>query len=265
MASPEALALVPDDAPAPQPSSPLPPVLTASGLTRRFGRVTAVEGIDIALPPGSVTALLGDNGAGKSTLIAMLSGVLPPSQGEIRMDGAPVRFASPLEARKAGISTVFQNLSLVEDRSIAENLFLGIEPVRMGFILDRRRMNREAAAVLERLQIQLPPVTTAVRWLSGGQRQSVAVARTLLHGSRLVILDEPTAALGVRETQRVLQLVRRLREEGRAVLLVSHNMDNVFDVADRAVVLRLGRKVADRPLAGLSRADLVGLIMGAGQ
>ncbi|HZU62335.1 MAG TPA: ATP-binding cassette domain-containing protein [Novosphingobium sp.] len=239
-----------------------PAVLGARGLSRHFGRVAALEGVDLDLAAGSVTALLGDNGAGKSTLIALLSGVLAPSAGEILIDGAPCRFADPAAARSAGVATVFQKLSLVDDRSIAENLFLGAEPLRFGCFIDRARMQREARSVLGRLHVNLPPVTTAVRALSGGQRQCVAVARTLLRGSRVVILDEPTAALGLRETRRVLDLIARLRDEGRAVLLVSHNMDNVFDVADRALVLRLGRKVADVALAAVSRADLVGLIVG---
>ncbi|MDG2533052.1 ATP-binding cassette domain-containing protein [Sphingomonas sp. HITSZ_GF] len=238
-------------------------ILSAQGLTCRYGHVTALDGVELELRAGQVTALLGDNGAGKSTLISLLSGVNRPSEGEIRIDGTPVRIGSPDQARAVGIATVFQTLALVEDRSIAENLFLGREPVRFGFLLDRGRMHREAAAVFERLQVKLPPVGTAVRYLSGGQRQAIAVARTMLDGARVVILDEPTAALGVRETGKVLDLIRQLRAAGAAVLLVSHNMENVFDVADRAVVLRLGRKVADLDLAGVSRAELVRHIVGA--
>jgi ABC-type sugar transport system ATPase subunit len=240
------------------------PVLSARGLARHYGRVIALDGVDLDLHAGEVTALLGDNGAGKSTLISLLSGVAAPSAGEIRIDGASVKIDSPAAARAAGIATVFQTLALVEDRSIAENLFLAREPVRFGFLLDRRRMQREAEAVLERLQVTLPPVSTAVRYLSGGQRQAIAVARTILGGARIVILDEPTAALGVRETGKVLDLIRALRAAGTAVLLVSHNMENVFDVADRAMVLRLGRKVADVTLAQSSRAEIVQWIVGAG-
>jgi ABC-type sugar transport system ATPase subunit len=240
-----------------------PAILGVRGLSKRFGKVSALEDVSFDLFPGEVTALLGDNGAGKSTFISMVSGVSAPSAGEILVDGQPVRFDTPVTARDAGIATVFQNLSLVEDRSIAENLFLGSEPVRFGFLLDRRRMAREAQAVLERLKVNLPPVGTAVRYLSGGQRQAVAVARTILRGSRIVIMDEPTAALGVRETGKVLHLIRQLRAEGTAVLLVSHNMDNVFDVADRAVIFRLGRKVADVRIADCTRADIVGLVVGS--
>lgn len=239
------------------------PVLGVRGLTKRFGKVTALDGVSFDILPGEVTALLGDNGAGKSTFISMVSGVTQPSEGEILVDGAPVTFDSPAEARDRGIATVFQNLSLIEDRSIAENLFLGAEIVRFGFLLDRVRMNREAQAVLDRLKVNLPPVTTAVRYLSGGQRQAVAVARTILRGSRIVIMDEPTAALGVRETGKVLDLIRQLRAEKAAVLLVSHNMDNIFDVADRAVIFRLGRKVADVRIAGTSKAEIVGLVVGS--
>jgi len=247
--------------PIPDPE-PATPVLSLSGLSRRYGKITAVEDVSFSVAAGEVTALLGDNGAGKSTLISMISGVTPPSGGHIRLGGQPVAFSSPADARRAGIATVFQNLSLIEDRSIAENLFLGCERVRFGFLLDRRGMNREAQSVLDRLRVNLPPVTTAVRYLSGGQRQAVAVARTVLHGSRLVIMDEPTAALGVRETGRVLELIDRLRSQGTAVLLVSHNMDNVFEVADRAVILRLGRKVGELQLSDTNRAEVVGLVVG---
>ncbi len=239
------------------------PILGVRGLSKHFGKVSALEDVTLDLLAGEVTALLGDNGAGKSTFVSLVSGVAGPSAGEILVDGRSVRFDSPVTARDAGIATVFQNLSLVEDRSIAENLFLGCEPVRFGFILDRRRMAREAQAVLDRLKVNLPPVGTAVRYLSGGQRQAVAVARTILRGSRIVIMDEPTAALGVRETGKVLDLIRQLRAEGTAVLLVSHNMDNVFDVADRAVIFRLGRKVADLRIAETSKAEIVGLVVGS--
>jgi len=240
------------------------PVLETRGLVKHYGRVVAIDHADFALMPGEILGVIGDNGAGKSTLISLLSGVAAPSAGEISIDGAAVKIDDPAAARAAGIATVFQTLALVEDRSIAENLFLGREPVRFGFLLDRRRMQREAEAVLERLQVTLPPVSTAVRYLSGGQRQAIAVARTILGGARIVILDEPTAALGVRETGKVLDLIRALRAAGTAVLLVSHNMENVFDVADRAIVLRLGRKVADVTLAQSSRAQVVQWIVGAG-
>ncbi|MCT2398795.1 ATP-binding cassette domain-containing protein [Novosphingobium mangrovi (ex Huang et al. 2023)] len=238
------------------------PIVSVRNASRHFGRVTALSDVSMDLYPGQVTALLGDNGAGKSTFITMLSGVFPPSSGEIQMDGKPVHFASPHDARAAGIATVFQGLALIEDRSIADNLFLGCEPVRFGFLLDRKRMVREAKGVLEQLKVNLPPVTTSVRFLSGGQRQAVAVARTIVTGSKLVIMDEPTAALGVRETGKVLDLIRRLRDQGTSVLLISHNMDDVFSVADRAVVLRLGRKVADVAIRDVTREQIVGLVMG---
>jgi len=239
------------------------PVLMARGLSRHYGRVAALDGVDLDLAAGEVTALLGDNGAGKSTLISLLAGVAQPSAGSVMIDGASVRLDTPGAAHAAGIATVFQTLALVEDRSIAENLFLGRELTRFGFLLDRGGMIRESAAVLGRLQVTLPSVTTPVRFLSGGQRQAVAVARTILGGARIVILDEPTAALGVRETGKVLDLIRQLRAAGTAVLLVSHNMENVFEVADRAVVLRLGRKVADVRLAQSSRSEIVRHIVGA--
>lgn len=241
------------------------PVLSVRNVARHFGHVTALADVSLDVRPGEVTALLGDNGAGKSTFISLLSGVFPPSSGEIRLNGEPVQFASPHDAREAGIATVFQGLALIEDRSIAENLFLGCEPTRLGFLLDRKRMIREAREVLAQLRVNLPPVTTSVRYLSGGQRQAVAVARTVLSGSKVVIMDEPTAALGVRETAKVLDLIRRLRDEGTAVILISHNMDDVFKVADRAAVLRLGRKVADVAIAQTTREQVVALIMGAGE
>jgi D-xylose transport system ATP-binding protein len=241
------------------------PVLELMGVGRTFGKITALADVSARLYGGEVTALLGDNGAGKSTLISLIAGMAAPSSGEIRVDGKLVRFGSPVDARQAGIATVFQNLSLIEERSIAENLFLGCEPVRYGFLLDRARMKHDAQAVLERFKVNLPPVTTPVRDLSGGQRQAVAVARSVLHGSRLVILDEPTAALGVRETQRVLELIGDLRRHGAAVLLVSHNLDNVFQVADRLVVLRLGRKVADLDIAQTSKSDVEALLGAGGE
>ena len=238
------------------------PIVSVRNASRHFGHVTALDDVSLDLYPGEVTALLGDNGAGKSTFITMLSGVFPPSSGEILLEGQPVRFASPLDARNAGIATVFQGLSLIEDRSIAENLFLGCEPVRFGFLLDRKRMVREAREILDQLKVNLPSATTSVRYLSGGQRQAVAVARTIVRGSKLVIMDEPTAALGVRETSKVLDLIRRLRDQGNAVLLISHNMDDVFAVADRAAVLRLGRKVADVAIPDVSKEQIVSLVMG---
>ncbi len=238
------------------------PVLSVRNASRHFGRVTALNDVSMDIHAGQVTALLGDNGAGKSTFITMLSGVFPPSSGQILLDGQPVHFSNPHDARGAGIATVFQGLSLIEDRSIAENLFLGCEPVKFGFLLDRKRMVREAKDVLDQLKVNLPPVTTSVRYLSGGQRQAVAVARTIISGSKVVIMDEPTAALGVRETSKVLDLIRRLREQGRSVLLISHNMDDVFSVADRAIVLRLGQKVADVAIPEVTKEQIVGLVMG---
>jgi ABC-type sugar transport system ATPase subunit len=239
------------------------PILSIRGLTKRFGHVTALDDVSLDLWPGQVTALLGDNGAGKSTFVSLIAGVAEPTSGEILIDGRAVRLATPADARDAGIATVFQDLSLVEDRSIADNLFLGVELTRFGVFLDRPHMRRRAEAVLADLKVNLPAVTTPVRTLSGGQRQSVAVARTVLRGGRVVIMDEPTAALGVRETARVLDLIRRLRESGAAVLLISHNMENVFDVADRAVIFRLGRKVADLAIAETTRARVVALVVGA--
>lgn len=238
------------------------PVLAARGISKAFGSVVALEGVDFELRVGEVVALVGDNGAGKSTLVSILSGVTQPLDGSLFLDGKPIRFANPLDARDHGIVTVFQDLALVEARDVAFNLYLGVEPRRWGFVLDRKAMYRDAKRVLKDLSVNVPNAHTPVRSLSGGQRQAVAVARTVARGCRVVMLDEPTAALGVRESRKVLDLVCQLKSSGHAVLIISHNMETVLSVADRVVVLRLGRVVANRMCADCTMSEIVAHVVG---
>jgi ribose/xylose/arabinose/galactoside ABC-type transport system permease subunit/ABC-type branched-subunit amino acid transport system ATPase component len=247
------------------------PALEVSDITKRFGPVVALRGVSLSLDRGEVLGLVGDNGAGKSTLISIISGVAKPDSGEIRLDGKPWAEGGVRTIREAGIETVFQNLALVPTLSIAENMYLGRElhgPGRLASAvrrIDKRRMRREVEGAFTRLGLRMPPVTSKAGALSGGQRQAVAVARAVLWGSRVVIMDEPAAALGVQQTEAVLALIGRLKGEGVATLLVSHNMEHVLRVADRVAVFRLGRKIADldqreQPVTGM---QLVGLITGA--
>jgi fructose transport system ATP-binding protein len=226
------------------------PILEAHGLVKRFGQVVALDGADFELYPNEIVAIIGDNGAGKSTLIKALSGALQPDQGEIRLDGEPVRFRSPGEARRAGIETVYQDLAVAPALDIAANIFLGREtrlrgPLGFGLrLLDKRAMRREAARHFSELGIGVQSITQAVENLSGGQRQGVAVARAAKWARRLAIMDEPTAALGVKETGQVNDLIRRVRENGLPVILISHDMPHVFELADRILIMRLGKRVA---------------------
>ncbi len=226
------------------------PVLAARGLVKRYGNVTALDGADFELYPGEILAVIGDNGAGKSTLIKALSGAIIPDEGEILLDGQPVHFRSPLDARKNGIETVYQDLAVAPALDIAENLFLGREIRRAGILgsvfrmLDKRRMIAEVSMHMQDLKIGIKSMRQAVETLSGGQRQGVAVARSAAFAQHMVIMDEPTAALGVKETHMVLDLIRSVRDRGLPVILISHNMPNVFDVADRVHI---------QPWAGGSR------------
>ena len=244
-------------------------VLEARGLVKRYGHVTALDGADFALRAGEILAVIGDNGAGKSSLIKALSGALRPDAGEIRVDGAPVHFRSPMDARRAGIETVYQELAVAPAMTIAENLFLGRELRRPGpagtvfRMLDRARMVREAAEHLRALQVGVRSMTQAVETLSGGQRQAVAVARSAAFARHVVIMDEPTAALGVREGGMVLDLIRRVRDRGLSVVLISHNMPHVFAVADRIHVARLGRRVAVLDPRVVAMSDAVAVMTGA--
>ena len=230
-------------------SSPQP-ILAARGLVKSYGQVVALDGTDFELFPGEILAIIGDNGAGKSTLIKALSGALQPDEGEIQLEGHRVHFRSPLDARRAGIETVYQDLAVAPALDIASNIFLGREKRRRGPLglvlrmLDKGAMRREASRNFAELQIGIQSITQAVETLSGGQRQGVAVARAATWARRLVIMDEPTAALGVKETRQVLDLIRRVRDRGLPVILISHDMPHVFELADRIHIMRLGRRVA---------------------
>jgi ABC-type sugar transport system ATPase subunit len=243
-----------------------PPLLQARSITKRFGALQALADVDVDIHAGEVLAILGDNGAGKSTFIKILSGAYEPSAGTLLLDGAPVTFASPQGAADIGIATIFQELALSENLSIAENVFLGRELVRrvLGVpFLKRQAMKQKVAELLHSLDAHISDPDAAVGSLSGGQRQAVAISRALNLNARLVIMDEPTAALAVAETRKVLQLIRRLAEGGRAVILISHNMHDVFEVADRIVVFRRGRKIAERRRSETNPEEVVSFITGA--
>lgn len=243
--------------------APAPVVLSALGLSKSYGSVIALDDVDLDLRKGEIVALVGDNGAGKSTLVSILAGVLQPDAGEIRIHGRPVLIDSPHRAYELGIATVFQDLALVPQRDVAANLFLGHEPVRYGIVVDRNRMSREASAVITRLRVELPSVRALAEELSGGQRQAVAVARAIMRGNQVLLMDEPTAALGVREAGRVLELMRELRAAGHTILLVSHNLESVFSLADRVVVLRLGKSIGAFDVGSTTRDEIVALIVGS--
>jgi ABC-type sugar transport system ATPase subunit len=243
-----------------------PPLLQARSITKRFGALQALADVDVDIHAGEVLAILGDNGAGKSTFIKILSGAYEPSAGTVLLDGTPVSFASPQDAADVGIATIFQELALSENLSIAENVFLGRELVRrvLGVpFLRRQAMKQKVAELLHTLDAHISDPDAAVGSLSGGQRQAVAISRALNLNARLVIMDEPTAALAVAETRKVLQLIRRLAEDERAVILISHNMHDVFEVADRIVVFRRGRKIAERRRSETDPEEVVSFITGA--
>ncbi|WP_214316951.1 ATP-binding cassette domain-containing protein [Nonomuraea sediminis] len=245
------------------------PVLQARGLVKRYGHVTALDGADFDLMPGEVLAVIGDNGAGKSSLIKALTGAMQPDSGELLLDGERLRFRDPLEARRHGIETVYQDLAVAASLDISTNMFLGREVRRPGFLgsvlrmLDKRRMREESAEHMAALKIGLPSLAVPVESLSGGQRQGVAVARAVAWASRVVVMDEPTAALGVKESGQVLDMIRRVRDRGLPVVLISHNMPHVFEIADRIHVQRLGRRVAQLTPADHSMAEVVAIMTGA--
>jgi fructose transport system ATP-binding protein len=245
------------------------PILEARGLVKSYGHVLALREADLELYPQEILAIIGDNGAGKSTLIKALSGAIRPDEGEILLDAAPVHFHSPRDARRAGIETVYQDLAVAPSLDIASNIFLGREvrrsdPLgRLFRMLDKRAMRREAARHFAELKIGVQSITQPVEDLSGGQRQGVAVARAATWARRVVIMDEPTAALGVKETRQVLDLISRVRERGLPVILISHDMPNVFELADRIQIMRLGRRVAVVTPQSHTMSQAVAIMTGA--
>jgi ABC-type sugar transport system ATPase subunit len=238
-------------------------------MARRFGAVTALADASLALGPNEVLALVGDNGAGKSTLLKILSGVLPADSGQIFLEGREVQLRRPHDALNAGIETVYQDLALVDTMSAYQNVYLGREelarlwPLRLFNIVDDRAMRRRSREVLDALAVKVPSIDVSVKSMSGGQRQCLAIARAILWGRRIVILDEPTAALGVRESRQVLDVIKNLRNHNVSVVLVSHNMQQVMEVADRITVMRLGRTVATRVVKETTVEEVIGLITGA--
>jgi fructose transport system ATP-binding protein len=246
------------------------PILAAKGLVKRYGRVTALDHADFDLYPGEILAVIGDNGAGKSTLIKALCGAVTPDEGEIRLDGQVMTFSNPMQARNAGIETVYQNLALSPALSISDNMFLGREIRKPGILgsvfrmLDRSAMEKRARDKLSELGLMtIQNIGQAVETLSGGQRQGVAVARAAAFGSKVVIMDEPTAALGVKESRRVLELILDVKRRGLPIVLISHNMPHVFEVADRIHIHRLGKRLCIINPKDYSMSDAVAFMTGA--
>jgi fructose transport system ATP-binding protein len=244
-------------------------VMQAKGLVKRYGQVTALDGVDFELRAGEILAVIGDNGAGKSSLIKCLSGATIPDEGEIQLDGKVIHFKSPIDARRAGIETVYQELAVAPAMTIAENLFLGREILRPGFLgnffrmIDKKKMLAESITRMNDLKVGIRSMTQAVETLSGGQRQCVAVGRAAAFAQHVVIMDEPTAALGVKEGNMVLELIRRVRDKGLPVVLISHNMPHVFEVADRIHIARLGKRAAVVNPKHISMSDTVAVMTGA--
>jgi len=239
------------------------PLVRIEGVRKEFGALVALEEVTLDVRAGEIVALVGDNGAGKSTLIKLIAGVHQPTRGRLLLDGEPVRLAHPNDSRRHGIEVVFQDLALANNQPVYMNLFLGREIVRGPLRrLDRVRMAGETAALLDELDIRVPSVRLPIRSLSGGQRQGVAIARATHWGERLILMDEPTAALGVQETARVEDTIMRMRERGKAILIVSHSLDQVFRIADRICVLRRGSQVGVRATAETDGDEVVAMITG---
>jgi fructose transport system ATP-binding protein len=250
------------------PASNGPPLIEARGLTKSYGSLVATDGVDLQIGHQEIVAIVGDNGAGKSTLVKMISGAVVPDAGEISIDGEVAKIRNPLDARAYGIETIYQDLAVAANLDIVANIHLGRERRRRGVwgilgALDRRAMREEARAHLAELKIDIPNITAAVESLSGGQRQSVAIARAMVWASRLLIMDEPTAALGASQSAAVLEIVKGVRARGVSVAIISHILPHVLELADRIVVLRHGRKVADLPSGELDEHRLIELIIGA--
>jgi fructose transport system ATP-binding protein len=247
-------------------TSDVAPLLQVTGLGKNYGGVKALADVDISIAPGEHIAVVGDNGAGKSTFVRMISGAERPDAGTIHFDGADRSFRSPLDARSAGIETVYQDLCLADDLDVVDNLFLGRELFRVRCaglsILNRKAMKNRAKELLDEVGVGIPSLNEPIRGMSGGQRQSVAIARAAGWGSKLIILDEPTAALGVRETAGVEEIVRGLKKSGTGVVLVSHNLRQVFDLMDTVFVFRRGRLVGRREVASTTPQEVVAMITG---
>lgn len=240
------------------------PIVEMRDISKRYGGVQALQGVDLEIRTGEVHALVGDNAAGKSTLIKILSGAVQRDEGSISFDGQPVEVASPRDAKALGVETVYQDLALADNLDVPANIFLGRELTKggaMSWFLDKRRMEKESRALLQRLKINIPSIRQKVRTMSGGQRQSIAIARCVCFNARVVILDEPTAALGVEETRKVYDLIRDMRHHGVAVLLISHNLSHVFENCDRITVLKTGRLVGSRRAAETSREQILRMIV----
>ncbi len=240
------------------------PILEARGISKAFGHVQALDQVDFELYPAEVVALIGDNGAGKSTLVKILSGVYRKDAGQILVEGKPVEFHGPVDAQRlGGISTVYQDLALVNVRDVGSNIYLNIEPTWFGIFINFKKLYADAEEILRRLKIDLPSVRVNVGELSGGQRQAVAISRALARGRRIFLLDEPTAALGVEQQDKVNQLIADLKDHGNTVVVISHNLEHVFKVADRLIVFRRGRRVGTRLKTQTNKEEIVGLITGA--
>jgi D-xylose transport system ATP-binding protein len=239
------------------------PILRMRGIGKSFGAVRALNNVDFEVYPGEVVGLVGDNGAGKSTLIKTIAGVGPADEGDVFVEGQPVKITSPQVATHLGIETVYQDLALCDNLNVVSNLFLGREERTPFGTLKEIEMERHALEVLRTLDVKLPSVRAIVSTLSGGQRQSIAVAKTILRNAKVILLDEPTAALGVAQTRQVLNLIRRLREQGLAVVVISHNLADVFEVVDRVIVLRLGRRIGTFEVKNTTPEQVVAAITGA--
>lgn len=239
------------------------PLLRMVGISKTFGAVRALTEVDFEVYAGEVVGLVGDNGAGKSTLVKTISGVGPADEGEIFVDGQPVTINSPQAATRLGIETVYQDLALCDNLDVISNLFLGHEEVTQFSTLRETDMEKRGLEVLRTLEVKIPSVRSLVASLSGGQRQSIAVAKTILRNAKVVLLDEPTAALGVAQTRQVLNLIKRLREQGLGVVVISHNMADVFDVADRIIVMRLGKRVGTFDIKNTTAERVIASITGA--
>ncbi len=242
-------------------------IIETRGITKRFGGLTAVDNVSMGVNAGEVVAILGDNGAGKSTLIKMISGVHKPDEGTILLDGKPMKLESPMDALANGIETIYQDLALAENLNVSSNIFLGREKTKRSLgmfnVLDHEYMRKESRSVLDRLEIEIPSLKNTIRTLSGGQRQAVAISRSIYWQAKVLIMDEPTAALGIAEQKKVLDLVKSLKTQGIGIIIISHQMYDVFEVADRIMVMRRGQNVATRLVSETTADEIVGLIVGS--